>query len=170
MSDLDLPRGTADYPDLAIVHFDGACQGPPERRIAGYGFVVHGLGAPHSDGGLALAPGSPEATNNVAEYFAAIAALEWLRDRGHRGAVIALGDSELVIRQMNGEYKVRSPKLAPYHEKLRTLSRGFAVVHYRHVPRAENEQADALSKQAVQRELRRLAVTRGARRPPDGPD
>jgi ribonuclease HI len=143
-----LPRGTTVVPPLVRVHFDGACQPAHGGGVATFGFTVEGdlVG---EEKGLAVAPWSPRATNNVAEYVAAVRALEWLRSRGFAGTVILLGDSQLIIRQMRGEYAVRTEHLRPYHEHLQALARGFAHVDFQWVPREENRRADALSKEAL---------------------
>lgn len=130
------------------MHFDGAFQRVRGHRIAAYGFVIEGDVA-YEERGLAVPPDSESATNNVAEYGAAIRALEWLRGRKFAGAVLLLGDSQLVIRQMGGEYEVRSDRLRPYHEHLRRLVGELADVRFAWVPREENQRADALSKRAV---------------------
>ena len=147
--DEKIPRGTTIMPEVASVHFDGSCQPPRGGGIAGYGFTVEGAheGEEH---GLAVRPGVAHATNNVAEYVGAIRALEWLRARGFHGAVLMHGDSQLVIRQMNGEYAVKAPHLAAYHEQLQRLAKEFLEVRFLWIPREENRRADVLSKEAVQ--------------------
>jgi ribonuclease HI len=156
VTDDALPRGVASEAlDPVRVHFDGACQPPSGRGIAGYGFVVDGFGRRHRESGMAVPPHHEHATNNVAEYVAAIRALEWLRAQGYRGPVEVIGDSELVVRQMQGAYRVRAAHLAPYHEHLRRLAGGFSSVTFRAVPREENTEADALSKQAIETVRRR---------------
>ncbi len=149
--DRDLPRGLATPAAGPVeVHFDGACEeGPDGRRIAAYGFTVAGGGFHHEDCGLAVPPGHPRATNNVAEYVAAICALEWLRRAQYAGELRVFGDSELVIRQMTGEYQVRAEHLQPYHDRLRQLAQGFRRVDYQWVPRTENTRADELSKRGI---------------------
>jgi ribonuclease HI len=137
-------------PERVVVHFDGACQPPRGGGVAAYGFTVHGASIDHEDFGLAAPPGSPMATNNVAEYTAAIRALEYLRARGYRGPVEMLGDSQLVLRQFSGEYEVRATHLLPLRERLRVLVGAFAVVRFRWIPRSENQRADELSKQGLQ--------------------
>jgi ribonuclease HI len=149
-TDPEVPRGVAAIdPAHVDVHFDGACEPPRGGGVATFGFVVSGAGLYHEDCGLAVRPHVPHATNNVAEYVAAIRALEWLRAQRYRGAVVAFGDSQLVIRQMNGEYRVRAEHLKAYHERLEQLTREFSRVEFRWVPREENQPADALSKRAL---------------------
>jgi len=150
--DRALPRGiaTLDASAPMRVHFDGACQPPNSAGVAGWGFVIEAPGVHYEDHGLATTPFSPHSTNNVAEYVGAIRALEHLHSTGFRGSVVVEGDSELLIRQMNGEYEVRAEHLKAYHERLKQLAAGFAKVEFRWVPREENTLADALSKQAVE--------------------
>jgi ribonuclease HI len=150
--DLHLPRGVAS-PEISapvLVHFDGSCQPAAGGGVAGWGFVIEGPGIRFEDCGLATRPYSPHSTNNVAEYVGAIRALEHLRSIGYTGAVIVEGDSQLVIRQMAGEYEVRAEHLKAYHEWLTQLSRSFRSVEFRWVPREENAAADALSKRAIE--------------------
>ena len=162
--DTALPRGQAVYTPVVRVHFDGACQ-PPQGGIATYGFTIEGEGLDAEDCGLAVRPGSERATNNVAEYVAATRALEHLAAAGFRGSVAVLGDSELVIRQMNGEYEVKAPHLQPYHERLTQVAREFAQVQFTWVPREENTRADELSKRALYEARRDLdgGAVRGRR-------
>ncbi|HYB77364.1 MAG TPA: ribonuclease HI [Thermoplasmata archaeon] len=150
--DRSLPRGIATLDPTAPmeVHFDGACQPPGSNGVAGWGFTVDGQGYHYEDCGLATRPFSPHSTNNVAEYVGAIRALEHLRAIGFAGEVVVEGDSELVIRQMNGEYEVRAEHLRAYFDWLRKLSESFRKVEFRWIPREENAVADALSKRAIE--------------------
>ncbi len=150
-ADAVIPRGTTVFPHLVWVYFDGACQPPRGGGVAGYGFTVTGEGLDHEEGGLAAPPGSERSTNNVAEYVGAIRALEYLRERGYRGSVRVHGDSQLVIRQMTGEYEVKADHLRPYHERLLALRREFDEVEFVWIPREQNRRADELSKEAVRR-------------------
>jgi len=146
-----IPRGTVVFPGVVEVHFDGACQPPKGGGVATFGFVVAGEGLDHEECGLAVKPYSRHATNNVAEYVAAIRALEYLAGRQFRGTVIAIGDSQLVIRQMRGEYEVRAEHLRAYHERLGHLAGRFDHVEFRWVAREQNARADELSKVALER-------------------
>jgi ribonuclease HI len=134
------------------VHFDGACEPAPGGGVATYGFVVSGEGFDYEESGLAVPPWTPRATNNVAEYTAAIRALEHLRSAGFTGNVLVVGDSQLVVRQMLGEYEVRAPHLKAYHDHLVELGLRFTEVRWVWVPREENLRADELSKEALARE------------------
>jgi ribonuclease HI len=162
--DPGLPRGVAlPEPSPVLVHFDGACQTVGRRRVAAYGCTIEGLGIEHEESGLAVPPGHPRSTNNVAEYIGAIRALEWLAAVPYVGEVVVNGDSELVIRQMNGEYAVHAEHLKPYHERLRQLAALFRHVEFRWVPREENRRADDLSKEGI--DSVGVPVSRTSRRP-----
>ncbi|MGA7860722.1 MAG: ribonuclease HI [Thermoplasmata archaeon] len=159
MTDLDsrLPRGRTVLPAEVHVHFDGACQPPRGGGVATYGFTVEGPGLDHEDRGLAVPPWTPRATNNVAEYTAAIRALEWLRERGYSGPVRAMGDSQLVIRQIQGQYRVKAVHLREYHAHLLRLASHFEHVDWAWIPREANARADELSKEALEDEWARAA-------------
>jgi len=150
VNDRDLPRGVAAPSGPVHVHFDGACEEAGGKRIAAYGYTLEGAGLHREDFGLAVPPGHLRATSNVAEYVGAICALEWLQAQRYVGEVRVSGDSQLVIRQMTGAYRVRAEHLRPYHERLLQLARSFRSVEFRWVPREENVRADELSKLGVE--------------------
>jgi ribonuclease HI len=158
--DLDaaIPRSRTVIDPFVQVHFDGACQPAKGGGIATYGFTVEGAGFHEEGKGLAVPPFSQHATNNVAEYVGAIRAMEWLKDRGFRGTVYLFGDSQLVLRQMKGEYRVRTEHIRAYHELLKRLTAGFEQVKFEWIPREENREADRLSKEAL---VDHLAQARG---------
>jgi len=143
------------------VHFDGSSVMRGGRFVAAWAFTVDGGGVDHEGMGLvsattaagekgeAAGSGSPPSTNNVAEYTAAIRALEYLVSKGFRGHVEVMGDSQLVIRQFSGEYSVKSSHLKVLHEQLKTLARNFEKVDFEWVPREQNRRADYLSKEAL---------------------
>lgn len=89
-------------------------------------------------------------TNNVAEYRALIAGLEAAAKREVRRLVVRM-DSELVVRQMRGEYKVRNEGLKPLHAAARAAAARFSDVRFEAVPRDDNGRADALVNQALDR-------------------
>jgi ribonuclease HI len=161
MEDTRIPRGVAEAPAEAIVvHFDGACEPARGGGVATFGYTIDGGGWDLEDSGLAVRPHSEHATNNVAEYVAAIQALERLYGLGWTGPLEVRGDSQLVIQQMRGEYAVRAPHLRDYHARLAQLAEKFSEVRWRWIPRAQNARADALSKFALTEhaaEARRLA-------------
>ena len=86
----------------------------------------------------------------MAEYRALIAGLEAALALGAR-RVEVLMDSELIVRQAIGRYRVRNPGLIPYHNRVLALRSRFDEVVFRHVPRAQNRLADALCNQALDR-------------------
>jgi 6-pyruvoyltetrahydropterin/6-carboxytetrahydropterin synthase len=88
------------------------------------------------------------ATNNVAEYRALLWGLSAALEAGVSDIEVLL-DSELVVRQMSGEYRVRDAKLAPLHQEASELAARFEDFILRHVPREENAAADALVNQAI---------------------
>jgi probable phosphoglycerate mutase len=88
------------------------------------------------------------ATNNVAEWTGLITGLEAARDLGASEIVVRL-DSELVVKQLSGAYRVKHPNLIPLHAKAKTLLRSFAHADIGHVPRKANAAADALVNQTL---------------------
>lgn len=87
-------------------------------------------------------------TNNVAEYRALIAGLKLALHYQPNRLVCHL-DSELIVRQLNGQYRVKMPTLVPFVEEIRALAKEFAKVEFIHVPRADNFRADALVNRAL---------------------
>ncbi|RMF16970.1 MAG: reverse transcriptase-like protein [Candidatus Dadabacteria bacterium] len=89
-------------------------------------------------------------TNNEAEYLALLAGLERLLARGATDAPVRVYmDSQLIVRQLSGQYKVKSAGLRPLWEKARALVAEFPDIVVEHVPRAQNQRADALANQAL---------------------
>jgi ribonuclease HI len=91
------------------------------------------------------------ATNNVAEWTALVLGLEAAAKRGIRRLAVRL-DSELVVKQLSGEYRVKHAGLQPYYRRARQLIRGFAEVDVRHIPRKENALADRLVNRVLDQE------------------
>ena len=94
-----------------------------------------------------------EATNNVAEYRAVLLGLELARSLGAR-EVEVVNDSELVARQIGGQYKVKNPGLRPLWEDTMASLREFDSWSVQNVPRALNARADELVNEALDREAR----------------
>jgi ribonuclease HI len=126
----------------AILHTDGASQGNPGP--AAFAYVLEQTGQPPLEvkGCLGIT------TNNVAEYEALVRGLEHARRLGVERLQV-YSDSELLVRQMNGEYQVKNPGLRPLFERAQALVRQFAQVTIRHVPREQNKRADALCREAL---------------------
>jgi ribonuclease HI len=87
-------------------------------------------------------------TNNVAEYYGLIAALDYAQSKGVRALRIE-SDSELLVRQMLGHYKVKSPDLRPLFERAKKISATFESFRIDHVYREQNSEADALANEAM---------------------
>lgn len=87
-------------------------------------------------------------TNNVAEYYALLAALDYATSHGI-SALRIRSDSELLVRQVQGRYKVKSADLKPLHERALKLIRQLAYFAIEHVPREQNREADALANVAL---------------------
>ena len=87
-------------------------------------------------------------TNNVAEYYGLIAALDYAEQHGIRALRIE-ADSELLVKQMRGQYKVKSEDLQPLYERAKKMSQGFDLFRIEHVYREQNREADALANEAL---------------------
>ena len=92
----------------------------------------------------------PDTTNNVAEYLGLLRGLALAREHGVRELALFM-DSELIIRQLTGEYKVKAAHLLPYYAEVQTALRAFTRVTFTHVPRSHPRQAmaDALVNKAL---------------------
>lgn len=136
------------------IYFDGLCE-PNPGGIATYGIVIALPGQKALEGGGPVpGSGTPEATNNVAEYTGVVRALEKaveLKLTDHD--VEVYGDSKLVISQITGEWRVRDKKLAPLYLAARSLADQFARITFEWIPREQNKDADRLSYVAYVREL-----------------
>jgi ribonuclease HI len=139
------------------VYFDGLCQPVNPGGIACYAFVIRRDGRSiHSDYGIAAEPFSKDATNNVAEYMALAKALEWLIANGlnNSGRVEVKSDSQLVVKQLKGEYKIKSKRIIPLYRQVLLLQSRFPDgVEIRWVPREENKEADSLTNRAYNKAL-----------------
>jgi ribonuclease HI len=127
------------------VHVDGGARGNP-----GPAAVAAVVSSP--DGDVLAEEGRyiGEATNNVAEYRAVLLGLELARGVGAR-EVEVVNDSELVARQIGGQYKVKNPGLRPLWEDAIVALRGFDSWSVQNVPRALNARADELVNEALDR-------------------
>ena len=144
-----------------IVHTDGAARGNPGP--AGIGAVLTdeegNVLAEHAEG---IGP----ATNNVAEYRAAIEGLRLAADHGAK-RVLLRADSKLLIEQLAGRFRVKNPTLQVLHREARVLMKRFERVDLEHVRRERNKAADRLANAGTDEWL---ATPDGAAyRPPDPP-
>lgn len=129
-----------------VVFTDGASRGNPGPASIG---VV--ISRPDGQVVETISETIGRATNNHAEYEAVRAALSRARDL-KADRVDLRADSELVVRQLGGQYQVRSPELRPIYEAIKKLESSFpGGVRYRHVRREQNQEADALANQALDR-------------------
>jgi ribonuclease HI len=126
----------------AHVYFDGACRGNPGPSAVGW-VIVSGDGIV-GEGGETIG----RATNNQAEYEAVIRALEVAGDYGFQEVDIR-GDSELIVKQVRGEWDTNDPQLRERRVTVRELLTGFEEWSIEHVPREINERADELANEAL---------------------
>ena len=124
---------------MITAYFDGGARGNPGP--AGYGVhIVDGQGNVLSEQHGSLGT----ATNNIAEYRGLIAALQWAVDQGLTQFTVR-GDSQLIIEQMRGNYKVKHEGLKPLYLQARMLVMQIGDVRFEHVRREQNKDADRLS-------------------------
>ena len=128
---------------MLLIYTDGASLGNPGPM--GIGIVIYKGDVRIEE----LSEFLGEGTNNIAEYTAVVRALETAHRLGEREVHIK-SDSELVIKQLNGEYKVKDVNLRNLKRKIDELSKHLEVT-FEHIPREKNEEADALSKAAAKR-------------------
>jgi ribonuclease HI len=124
-------------------NIDGGSRGNPGP--ASYGVVVR------DPGGKIVAELKKyigRNTNNVAEYYGLIAALDYAESHGIR-ALRVEADSELMVKQMRGQYKVKSADLQPLYERARKMAAGFDLFRIDHVYREQNRDADRLANEAM---------------------
>jgi ribonuclease HI len=126
-----------------VANIDGAARGNPGP--ASYAVVMRD---PAGKIVLELAKRLGRETNNVAEYYGLIAALDFAINHGITALRIR-SDSELLVRQMLGRYKVKSPDLKPLHERATRTSRQLSYFAIEHVRREMNREADALANVAL---------------------
>ncbi len=130
---------------VLTLEFDGGSRGNPGP--AGIGIVVRAAdGTPLVTLGRFIG----RATNNVAEYRALITAMQQAKQLGATKIAIR-GDSELIVRQMTGQYRVKSPDLRPLYEEAQALFRGFEQASISHNFRHHNSLADKLANLAMDR-------------------
>ncbi len=128
-----------------VVHFDGCSKGNP--GAAGAGAVLYKDG---SELQVATKYVGDRCTNNEAEWMGLLLGLAMCVDRDIKRVTVR-GDSQLVIRQIQGAYEVRHPVLRQYHGMAQRLLKGFEEVKFEHVLRAANARADELSNLALQK-------------------
>jgi ribonuclease HI len=130
---------------LMIFHIDGGSRGNP-------GPAAFGVRVEDADGHLLaeISESIGVATNNVAEYSGLLAALRHAIEHG-ASSVLVRSDSELLVKQMRGEYRVKHPNLKPLVEQARGLVGRIGRVRFEHIRRELNAEADRLANEAMDR-------------------
>lgn len=138
--------------DIYVIYTDGGSRGNPGPAAAGY--TIEGPQTGRVEHGEFLGV----ATNNFAEYTAAIRALLKLKsllgeEKAAHAIVHVRADSELLVKQVNGQYKVKNPEIGKLFMQLYNARQGFASVTFTHVRRAQNTHADRMVNEALDRNL-----------------
>ncbi|MCL2474991.1 MAG: ribonuclease HI family protein [Chloroflexi bacterium] len=131
-----------------IVYSDGACRGNPGEGSVG-GVIKNDNNQTIEEISYIIGP----STNNIAEYKALVTALKRAQELGAT-EVEAIADSELLVKQIQGKYAVKSTVLRPLYLEAVVLATSFASFKIRHVLRAQNQRADYLANQAFIHKLR----------------
>ena len=125
------------------VYTDGASKGNPGRASIGVSVLNEGVEVDSISKAIGIQ------TNNFAEYTALIEALKLLSDKYPGVELEAFADSELMIKQLNGIYKVKNANIKPLYEKIKSLLANFSSVSFTHVRREFNKRADELANLAL---------------------
>ena len=127
---------------MIIAYTDGACFGNPGPM--GIGVAIYKDGVRVEE----LSEYIGHGTNNIAEYSAVIKAIKTARSMGENQVHIK-SDSQLVVKQLNNEYRVRDPELTVLKKGVESLCVGIDV-RFEHIPREKNSEADKLSKEGIE--------------------
>jgi ribonuclease HI len=132
-----------------IIHTDGGARGNPGPAAIGI-VIEDNLGVKHSYQQVI-----GHTTNNIAEYTAVLQSINLIMEKYGtcEAEVEYLLDSELVVKQLRGEYKVKNEELKKIHSLIRTEHAKFAKVKYTHIPREQNKEADALVNAALDSQI-----------------
>jgi ribonuclease HI len=125
-------------------NIDGGSRGNPGP--AAYGVVIRD---PRGESVARIKKYIGRMTNNVAEYYGLIAALDYAQSKGIR-ALRVESDSELLVKQMSGQYKVKNADLRPLFERAKKMSQALESFRIEHVYREQNREADALANEALE--------------------
>ncbi len=143
-----------------VAYIDGGARGNPGP--AGYGVVIKDQSGNRV---ATLSEYLGHQTNNCAEYSGLLAALEYALENGHR-ALKVISDSELMVKQIRGQYKVKSPALLDLYQRAKALIAKLDWFSIQHVLRAQNREADGLANAAMDKGMGRrpeLNATRSTR-------
>ena len=146
-----------------IAHVDGGARGNPGP--AGYGVVITDQDGKRVAG---LSEYLGHQTNNYAEYNGLLAALDYALEHGHK-ALKVVGDSELLVKQIRGEYKVKSPSLLELYQQARKMIAQLEWFSIQHVLRGGNQEADRLANLAMDKGMGRSAGNANAAVQPSAP-
>ncbi len=134
-----------DHTFAYLIYTDGGSRGNPGP--AAYGYIIYG------PNGRVEAEGSSYigvTTNNQAEYQAIVAALKKMETLTTTESVLCKLDSELVVKQINGLYRMKNPDLKPWLDEIKVIRQRFsAKVSFVHIPREQNKEADRLVNEAL---------------------
>ena len=136
-----------------VAHIDGGARGNPGP--AGYGVVITDQAGSKI---AALHEYLGHQTNNYAEYHGLLAALDYALEHGGK-ALKVVADSELLVKQIRGEYKVKSPTLVELHRRARSLIARLEWFSIQHVLRGGNQEADRLANLAMDKGMGRSTAT-----------
>lgn len=128
--------------ELLTIFTDGASKGNPGKASIGASLTIAGQEVAQVSKAIGIA------TNNIAEYTALLEALKLAQELGYKNLEIK-ADSELMIKQLNGEYKVKNPDIKVIYEQVISLKKSFARIKFTHVPREQNKRADKLANLAL---------------------
>ncbi|MEZ0248239.1 MAG: ribonuclease HI [Thermoproteus sp.] len=132
-----------------IVYFDGACEPINPGGLGTYGYVIYDEGGRKLGRGYGVACHGDGCTNNVAEYAALREALRRAKELGC-DEVVVRGDSQLVVKQIKGEWGVNSYRLLALRDEVEALLSAFSKWEVEWIPREDNREADGLSKIAYE--------------------
>ena len=137
------------------VYFDGLCQPINPGGISCYAFIVKSdERIIHIDYGIAGKPFSEDSTNNVAEYTALAKALQWLLANNFSSNRVEIkSDSQLVVNQLRGDYKVKARRILPLYKHVLFLKAQFQNIQIKWIPRDKNRDADRLTSKAYNKVL-----------------
>ena len=154
---------SATHTGWVIAHCDGGARGNPGP--AGYGALLQ------DESGLVLAELSEFLgirTNNYAEYSGLLGCLQWALDHGHHRLRV-VSDSELMVKQIQGKYKVNSPDLKPLWQEARNRIARLEAFEISHALRHKNKDADRLANEAMDRGMKDRGMKRPAATNPGAP-
>ena len=161
--DEDVPRAKSSAMEMITAYCDGGSRGNPGP--SGYGVSVEG---PRGEMVAELNEFLGVKTNNFAEYSALLAALEFSLTHGHKGLRV-VADSELMVKQIKGQYQVKSPELRPLYDEARRRIAKLDKFEIQHVLRNKNKRADALANEAMDKGMGKSVKLAAAPKPAAAP-